>query len=220
MNEFLWGALPYVAFTFLVIGTIVRYSFFERGWTTKSSQMLDKKSLMIAGPMFHLGLFMAFGGHVIGVLIPKFCTEAVGIDEHLYHIIAIAGGVPAGLLFFLGFFMLMQRRFSNPRVAVNTSKTDGVLYAILFVTIVTGLLSTAYNILIGFDYREAVSPWFRSLLMFSPDVSLMTDVPIIFKVHMLCWMLTGIIFPFTRLVHCLSFPFEYFGRSNIIYRRK
>ena len=220
MNEFLWGALPYVAFTFLVIGTIVRYSFFERGWTTKSSQMLDKKSLMIAGPMFHLGLFMAFGGHVIGVLIPKFCTEAVGIDEHLYHIIAIAGGVPAGLLFFLGFFMLMQRRFSNPRVAVNTSKTDGVLYAILFVTIVTGLISTAYNILIGFDYREAVSPWFRSLLMFSPDVSLMTDVPIIFKVHMLCWMLTGIIFPFTRLVHCLSFPFEYFGRSNIIYRRK
>ena len=53
--------------------------------------------------------------------------------------------------------------------------------------------------------------------MFQPDVSLMNDAPIIFKVHMLCWMLTGIIFPFTRLVHCLSFPFEYFGRANIIY---
>ena len=48
--------------------------------------------------MFHLGLFMAFGGHVIGVLIPKFVTESVGIDEHLYHFIALAGGIPAGIL--------------------------------------------------------------------------------------------------------------------------
>ena len=33
-------------------------------------------------------------------------------------------------------------------------------------------------------------------------------------------MLTAILFPFTRLVHCLSFPFEYLFRSNIIYRKK
>ncbi|MBE8949397.1 MAG: respiratory nitrate reductase subunit gamma [Quinella sp. 3Q1] len=50
--------------------------------------------------------------------------------------------------------------------------------------------------------------------------SLVSDAPIIFKCHVLCAMATIIIFPFTRLVHCLSFPFEYFMRSNIIYRRK
>lgn len=223
MSEFFWGALPYVAFTFLIVGTAVRYSRDERNWTTKSSEFLAKKSLKYAGPMFHLGLFMAAGGHFIGLLVPKFLTDDAGIDEHLYHIIALSGGIPAGLLFFGGFFLLMQRRFSYPKMAVNTSKMDGVLYAILFCAIATGCLATALNatgILGDFNYRETISPWFRSLLMLQPDVTLMEEVPLIFKCHMLAWMATAIIFPFTRLVHCLSAPIEFFFRSNIIYRRK
>ena len=223
MNEFFWGGLPYVAFAFFVVGTAVRYARDERNWTTKSSEFLAKDSLKIAGPMFHLGLFMAIGGHFIGILIPKFLTDSAGIDEHLYHLIALAGGIPAGILFFVGFFLLMRRRFDNPKMKVNTSIMDGWLYLILFLAIATGCLATALNatgILGDFNYRETISPWFRSLLMLQPDVSLMENVPIIFKCHMLMWMITAIIFPFTRLVHCLSFPFEYFCRSNIIYRRK
>jgi len=78
MKQFVWGALPYIAFTFLIVGTIVRYTVFERNWTTKSSQFLTKGNLPLAGPMFHLGLVMALGGHIIGVLIPKAATEARG----------------------------------------------------------------------------------------------------------------------------------------------
>lgn len=29
MNLFLWGALPYIAFTFLIVGTLVRFFYFE-----------------------------------------------------------------------------------------------------------------------------------------------------------------------------------------------
>jgi len=96
-------------------------------------------------------------------------------------------------------------------------------YLPAILAIATGCLATALNatgILGDFNYRETISPWFRSLLMLQPDMTLMENVPIIFKCHMLMWMATAIIFPFTRLVHCLSFPFEYFCRSNIIYRRK
>ena len=223
MSGFLWGALPYIAFTVMIFGTAYRYWTGERGWTTKSSEFLSKDSLKVAGPMFHLGLFMAFGGHVIGILVPKSLTDGVGISEHLYHIIALGGGIPAGLLFFGGFFLLMQRRFGNPRMKVNTSKMDGWIYLVLFLTIVTGFGGTLLNavgLLGDFNYREAISPWFRSILAMSPDVELMADVPIIFKAHMIMWMITAIMFPFTRLVHCLSFPFEYFLRNKIVYRRK
>ena len=223
MSGFLWGALPYIAFTVLIVGTAYRYWTGERGWTTKSSEFLAKDSLKVAGPMFHLGLLMAFGGHVIGILVPKSLTDGVGISEHLYHIIALAGGIPAGLLFFGGFFLLMQRRFGNPRMKVNTSTMDVWLYLILFLTLVTGFGGTLLNavgLLGDFNYREAISPWFRSVLAMSPDVELMADVPIIFKAHMVMWMITAIMFPFTRLVHCLSFPFEYFLRNKIVYRRK
>lgn len=223
MDEIFFGALPYVAITVLIVGTAYRYSKDTSTWTTKSSQFLAKDSLKIAGPMFHLGLAMAFGGHVIGILIPKFFTDGAGIDEHLYHIIALAGGIPAGILFFLGFFLLMQRRFGKARMKVNTSTMDGWLYVILFATIATGCLATLLNatgILGDFNYRETISPWFRSLLILQPDTSLMENVPLIFKCHLLCALTLITIFPFTRLVHCLSFPFEYFGRSHIIYRRK
>ena len=224
MSGFLWGALPYIAITILIFGTAYRYWTGERGWTSKSSEFLAKKSLMIAGPMFHLGLLMAFGGHVIGILIPKAITDGVGISEHLYHIIALGGGIPAGLLFLGGFFLLMRRRFDNPRMKVNTSTMDGVIYFVLFLTLITGFGGTLLNAvgLLGddFNYRECISPWFRSVLAMSPDVSLMADTPLIFKAHVIFAMITMILFPVTRLVHCLSLPFEMFLRSPIVYRRK
>lgn len=224
MSGFLWGALPYIAFTVMVVGTIYRYANGERGWTSKSSEFLDKGGMKFAVPIFHLGLLMAFGGHVIGVLIPKSLTDGIGISEHLYHIIALAGGIPAGLLFFGGFLLLLRRRYNNPRMAVNTSASDNLIYAILFVTILTGCAGTAMNAVgllgEGFNYRETISPWFRSVLAMSPNISYMENVPIIFKLHMVCWMITAITFPFTRLVHCLSFPLVYWTRANIVYRRK
>ena len=224
MSGFFWTALPYIAFATLIVGTAYRYWTGERGWTTKSSEFLSKKSLMIAGPMFLLGLLMAFGGHVIGSLIPKALTDGIGISEHLYHIIALGGGIPAGILFLGGFFLLMRRRFDTPRMKVNTSTMDGVIYFVLFLTLITGFGGTLLNAvgLLGddFNYRTCISPWFRSVLAMSPDVSLMADTPLIFKAHVILAMFTMILFPFTRLVHCLSFPFEYFMRSAIIYRRK
>ena len=226
MSGFFWGALPYIALATLVVGTAYRYATGERGWTTKSSEFLAKDSLKVPIWLFHLGLLMAFGGHVIGILIPKSITDGVGISEHLYHIIALSGGIPAGILFLGGFFLLMRRRFDNPRMKVNTSTSDGLLYFVLFLALITGFGGTLLNavgLLGDFNYREAISPWFRSVLAMSPDVSLMADVPIIFKCHLICAMATMILFPWTRLVHCLTgivAPFELLTRSNIIYRRK
>ncbi len=224
MSGFFWGVLPYIAFATLIVGTAYRYWTGERGWSTKSSEFLAKKSLRVPIWLFHLGLLMAFGGHVIGILIPKYITDGVGISEHLYHIIALSGGIPAGILFLGGFFMLMRRRFDNPRMKVNTSTSDGVIYFVMFLTLITGFGGTLLNAVgllgDGFNYRECISPWFRSVLSMSPDISLMSDAPIIFKCHVLLAMVTIIIFPFTRLVHCLSLPFEMFLRSPIVYRRK
>lgn len=220
MNTFFYGVLPYIALVILVGGTIVRYTMRERNWTTKSSQFLGRDGMKWAGPLFHLGLVMAFGGHVIGVLIPKFVTETAGINEHSYHMIALSGGIPAAVLFLGGFIVLSLRRFGKARMKVNTSNTDRLLYLVLFLTILSGTLGTVMNISGAFDYRESISPWFRSVLMLHPDVPLMDKIPAIFQIHMLMWMLTAILFPFSRLVHCLSVPFEYIGRAHILYRRK
>lgn len=221
MKGFLYGVLPYIALTILVGGTIVRYAYFERNWTTKSSEFLSKHDSKWGNPLFHLGLLMAFGGHFVGVLVPKFVTEMGGTDEHTYHLMSLIGGIPAGILFLGGFLLLLKRRFAgSDRMKVNTSQLDRWLYLVLLVTLASGMLGTLSNIPGAFDYRETISPWFRSVLMLQPDVSLMDEVPAVFQLHMVSWMLLAMLFPFTRLVHCLSLPFEYFLRRDIIYRRK
>ena len=38
-------------------------------------------------------------GHVIGLVVPKSWTSAVGLSEHAYHVQAVALGIVAGLTF-------------------------------------------------------------------------------------------------------------------------
>ena len=110
MNLFLWGALPYIAFTFLIVGTLVRFFYFERNWTTKSSQFLEKKQLRIANPLFHFGLLCVIGGHVVGVLIPKTWTAAIGINEPYVPSRCVIHGCCSGYHLHRSFLLLMKRR--------------------------------------------------------------------------------------------------------------
>lgn len=220
MNEFLWVALPYIAFTFLVIGSAVRFTVSEETWTTKSSEFLEKKKLRIAGPLFHFALLLVFLGHVGGVLVPQEVTEFFGITEHLYHQGALYIGGLAGVLLVLGFVLLMWRRSTSSYLKVNTSTMDVWIFLFLGLTILTGFMGTMMNADGAFNYRLYIGPWFRGLLVLQPHPELMVNIPLIFKVHMLSWMIVAILFPFSRLVHCLSIPFVYLWRSAIVYRKR
>lgn len=220
MNEFLWVALPYIAFTFLVIGSAVRFTVSEETWTTKSSEFLEKKKLRIAGPLFHFALLLVFLGHVGGVLVPQEVTEFFGITEHLYHQGALYIGGLAGILLVIGFVLLMWRRSTSSYLKVNTSTMDVWIFLFLGLTILTGFMGTMMNADGAFNYRLYIGPWFRGLLVLQPHPELMVNIPLIFKVHMLSWMIVAILFPFSRLVHCLSIPFVYLWRSAIVYRKR
>ena len=77
----LWIALPYVTIATFVVGTIWRYRYDKFGWTTRSSQLYERRLIRIASPLFHLGILAVAGGHVIGLLIPESWTDALGISE-------------------------------------------------------------------------------------------------------------------------------------------
>ena len=69
-------------------------------------------------------------------------------------------------------------------------------------------------------YRETVSPWFRSLFIFQPDIESMAEASFAFQLHTLIGMLLFMIVPFTRLVHAFTAPFHYLFRPYIVYRSK
>ena len=110
MSTFLFAVFPYLAMAVFVVGMIWRYKYDKFGWTTRSSQLYESKLLRIGSPLFHYGILMAVLGHAMGLVIPKGWTDAMGIDQHTYHLVAVIGGVTAGLMVTIGFIILVFRR--------------------------------------------------------------------------------------------------------------
>lgn len=221
-EQFLWVICPYLVATIFVTGHIFRYITDQSGWTTKSSEFLEKSQLKWGIFLFHFGIFAVVGGHISGLLVPRAWFLAVGITDKMYHLAALGGGGIAGVATVVGVLCLLVRRFGNQRVLAVSSFGDGLVIVFLFLEIGLGLFSTASGLVHphGFDYRETIAPWLRGVLVFAPDMTLMSTVPTIFKAHILFGLAIFAIWPFTRLVHVWSVPVEYLGRIYIQYRTR
>jgi nitrate reductase gamma subunit len=217
----LWVILPYVAIAVFVVGHIWRYRTDQFAWTSRSTELLDRGVLGWASPAFHYGALAAIGGHVLGILVPRSWTEALGISDDVYHWLAVVAGMVSGAAVVIGFGILCFRRLRVPRVWATTLRSDLVLYPVLAAAIVTGMLATVWGSAIEREeYRETVSPWFRGLFVLQPREDLMASASLVFQAHALIALLLFALWPFTRLVHVWSVPVTYVGRAPILYRRR
>ncbi|HSP53166.1 MAG TPA: respiratory nitrate reductase subunit gamma [Cryobacterium sp.] len=222
LDILLWVAFPYAAAGVFIIGHLLRYRFDQFGWTSRSSQTYENKWLRWGSPLFHYGILMVFGGHIVGLFIPKPWLEFFGVTEHIYHLGATWLGSVAAVLTIAGLVILLVRRRLVARVKLVTTVMDKVMYLFLTGTIAFGTTATVlYQVLgAGYDYRGSISPWIRSLYGFQPDPSLMSDVPFFFQLHVLSATTLFLLWPFTRLVHVFSAPLGYFVRPYIVYRSR
>lgn len=221
-SQFLWVIYPYIILILFIVGLYYRYQTDQFGWTAKSSEMLEKKKLRLGSNLFHIGIIFVFFGHVGGILIPKSWLLALGVSDHLYHLMALSLGTVAGLMTLIGCIILVIRRLTVVRIRRTSSFGDMLSIILLTLIVVVGMLATLFNM--GgsgeFDYRETIGPWLRGVLIFRPDYTLMSTVPVIFKIHVVLGLALFAVFPFTRLVHMLSMPIKYLGRSYVVYRRR
>ncbi len=217
VNLFFWVIFPYISITIFFIGNAYRFLTDSFSWTSKSSEILEKKALRPASLLFHYGIIFAFFGHIIGIVIPKSWTEEIGLSEHAYHLIALYAGSIAGIMVVAGLILFIYRRLTNPRLLANTTTMDWITLFLLLAITTLGVINTIF---IQYNYRETVAPWFRELWIFTPNYTLMADVPFLLKFHIFLVFVLTAIFPFTRLVHLLSIPFSYVFRKPIIYRER
>jgi len=222
MNILLWVIVPYIALAVFVVGHYWRYRYDKFGWTTRSTQLYERRLLRWGSPLFHFGILAALGGHVIGLGVPSSWTHAVGISEHGYHVVAVLTGAVAGFCTLAGLAILIYRRRTVGPVFSATTRNDKLMYVVLTATILFGLSNTVLGNVIGqsSDYRESVSPWFRGLFYFRPEPDLMADAGIGYQLHALSACLLFALWPFTRLVHVFSAPIGYFTRPYIVYRSR
>ena len=222
LNLILWVAVPYVAITVFVVGHYWRYRYDKFGWTTRSSQLYERRLLRLGSPMFHFGILLVAGGHIVGLLIPESWTDALRVSETAYHAGALTLGTIAGFLTLAGAAILVYRRRTVGPVFSATTNNDKVMYVLLVGTIVLGLGTTVLGNLTGHphDYRLTVAPWFRSIFYLHPKTDLILQAPIGFKLHVLAAWALFAFWPFSRLVHVFSAPVGYLTRPYIVYRSR
>ncbi len=217
----LWVILPYVSLTIFVAGHVWRYRRDQFGWTTRSTQLHERRLLKWGSPLFHYGVLAAVGGHVIGLLVPESFTRAIGVPEWLYRDFSATAGTLASVAIVAGLAILLYRRVADPRVAATTTRIDVAMYLLMVAIIALGIVETVGVNLIGggYDYRATVALWFRGIFAAHPDPSLMTSAPLVYQLHaILAWAFLAL-WPFTRLVHAWSAPVWYLWRPFVLYRR-
>lgn len=220
LDMVLWNVLPYIVLTIFIGGHIYRYQTDQIGWTTKSSEFLEKRQLRIGSQLFHWGLVFVLMGHILGIIIPEGFYSTLGISEEMYHKVALTFGIPAGVICFLGLMILCWRRLSVERIKKTTSFGDWLSLILIFIVIASGLIATFLNTgQADFDYRTTIGPWFRGIFLFKMNGDLMVSVPLWFKIHILSTFALYVVWPFTRLVHAFSLPVMYLWRNYVIYRR-
>lgn len=218
----MWGVFPYIIVVLVVSALIWRYVTNQFSWTSKSSELLEKRMLKWGSLLFHYGIIAVFFGHVAGLLVPVSVYRTLGISDEAYHIAALAGGLPAGVITLVGVAILIYRRWTVNRIRATSSIGDRVAIIVLALVILSGVLATSGNALSHseFDYRTTINPWLRGLIVLQPDPELMRTVPMGFKMHIMTTFALYLVFPFTRLVHVFSLPIGYLKRSYVLYRRR
>lgn len=220
---FLWVVLPYAALAIFVVGHIWRWRYDQFGWTSRSTQLQERTMLKWGGPIFHYATFAAIGGHALGILIPASWVSAVGVSESFYHAFAAIAGTIAAVLVIIGVAVLALRRLFVSRVRAATTGVDYLALILLLAIIITGILPTLVNLFNAYDYRETVSPWFRSLFILQPTDEIIHGVataPFIYQLHAVASWVIWAVWPFTRLVHAWSYPLWYLWRPYVIFRKR
>lgn len=220
LNTLAFLVFPYLVLATFLVGHIYRYVVNPYGWNTKSSELLDKRGLKFGVTFFHWGIIFTLLGHGAGLLIPQRYWDAVGINSQAHTLFATYSGFIVGAMALLGLALLIYRRISKERILATTSLNDFVTLGLLFFVVTTGFANVINGLYEHFDILTTIAPWLRGILTLTPDASLMLEVPLRFKVHILAVLTLLGFSPFSRLVHIWSVPLTYLFRRWIVFRRR
>ena len=210
MDGFLYIGIPYLAVAVAVLGSIVRYRTDRFSYSTQSSQFLENRALFWGSNAWHWAILLILAAHLAPLIAPGWWSSLLGEPGRLY-VLEVTG---IGLTFLAGFglLVLIGRRLVNRKVFTVTSNGDWLLLAVLLFQVAFGAyIAIAYR-WGGAWYPHTVVPWLRSLITLQPDISTISAMPWPVQVHAVTGFALFVLFPYTRLVHAVTYPLAYLWR--------
>lgn len=109
LNVFFYDIYPYICATVFFLGSWLRYDYGQYTWRASSSQMLDKRGMVIWSNLFHIGILGIFFGHLFGMLTPHW-MYAWFLPVAAKQLMAMVLGGICGVLTLIGGAGLLWRR--------------------------------------------------------------------------------------------------------------
>lgn len=167
--------------------------------------MLRKGQLRLGSNLFHYGVIIVILGHFVGFLAPHWAVEWA-LDPTGHQLLAMVVGGIAGLVAIIGLSILLHRRFSDPRIRLNSRKWGIVVAIMLWLQLSLGLLTVPLS---AFHMDGALflrlTDYVKGIVMLDGGAAaLMIGVPLTYKLHVLLGFTLFLISPFTRMIHICS----------------
>lgn len=219
-NTLLFAVIPYLAVAIAIVGGIARYRVDRFSYSSQSSQFLESRALFWGSVFWHYGILAILAAHVLAVMFWDPWAVLVGDPNRLYALEVV--GLALSLLALAGLALLIVRRIAVRRVTAVTTTMDWVLLVVLAVQVILGVW-VALGYRWGSDwYVYTVVPWLHSLVKLDPQVEYVVNLPTVVKAHAVLGFAIVALFPFTRLVHVVTYPVTYLWRSYqvVIWNRR
>jgi len=220
IDTILFVVFPYLSVIIAVVMGVHRYFNDRFSYSSLSSQFLENRTLFWGSVPWHYGVIIVLAAHVLALLFPLLWGDLIADPNRLY--VLEVTGLALALVATLGLALLIVRRVVNPRTFAVTSIMDWVLLATLLAQVVLGFWVALFYRWGSDWYLHTAVPWLNSLLAFNPQIQYVTALPWVVKLHLLGGFLIILLFPFTRLVHLVTFPITYLWRpiQVVIWNRR
>jgi nitrate reductase gamma subunit len=216
LDLLLFAAVPYAVFLSFFIFTIHRYRAESYTYSSLSSQFLENREHFWGLGPFHFGIVAVLGGHLIAFLIPR--QILLWNSKPLRLFVLEISALTFALLALVGLLGAVHRRLSNPKVHQVTTPADWTVDALLLIQLLSGIYIAVLHRWGSSWFAVSLSPYLWSLVRFHPDISYLSTLPWVVKLHITNFYLLIGIMPFTRLVHILVAPNPYFWRKPQVVR--
>lgn len=210
INTVLFIVFPYLAVFVAVFGSLARYFIDRFTYSSLSSELVEHRMLFWGVVPWHYGVIPILLIHLAGFTIPKIMSIIHSVSTRLYAAELI--GKFLAFLCLIGIIILLIRRITHSRLRALTTPMDWVVLVLLFNQIFLGLWVSLFYRWGAVWFLETVSVWVNSLATFHPQTMNIDTLPLVPKLHFLNATLLFFIFPFTRLVHLVTYPITYLWR--------
>jgi len=209
-NSLFFLILPYIAIIMAVSVTAYRSVYRPFTISSLSSQLLERRKLYWGSISFHWGIVIILTGHLLALLAPRslLLWNAVPIRLYLLEL----SGVALGLWSLGGLLVLIWRRLSNKRILAVTTPMDFVVLFLLLISMVTGIITATTYRFGTYWFTGIFTPYLWSILTLRPQPMLVATLPWVIQLHVINFFILLAVFPFSRLVHIITYPLGYLIR--------